>query len=151
MANLTATRGGQEVVSSSFVFNYDDQMVPVSGGTPISGTTRVDFGKTNVVATVFDIIKIPVGATIISGELVTETAFDTASYAVIIGDSADDDRYLTTADRKGVARVALVPTGYCSLGEPIRITITNADVCTAGKATVRVQYVIQNRNTVNNE
>ena len=150
MANLTATRGGQEVICSSFVFNYDDQMVPISGGTPISGTTRVDFGKTNVVATVFDIIKIPVGATIISGELVTETAFDTASYAVIIGDSADDDRYLTTADRKAAARTALVPTGYRSLGEGLRIGITNADVCTTGKATVRIQYIIHNRNTVNN-
>lgn len=150
MANLIATRAGQEVINSSFVFNFDDQMVPVSGGTAIAGTTRVDFGKTNIVATALDIIQLPVGAVILSGELVVETAFDTASYAVIIGDSASTNRYLTTADRKGAARTELTPTGYRSLGEPLRITITNADVCTTGKATVRVQYVIDNRATINN-
>lgn len=150
MANLTATRGAQEVLNASFVFNFDDQMVPVSGGTAIAGTTRVDFGKTNIIATAFDVINIPLDAVIISGELVVETAFDTASYAVIIGDSATTNRYLTTADRKAAARTALVPTGYRSLGEPLRITITNADVCTTGKATVRIQYVIHGRNTINN-
>ena len=150
MANLTATRGAQEVLNASFVFNFDDQMVPISGGTAIAGTTRVDFGKTNIVATAFDIINLPQDAVIISGELVVETAFDTASYAVIIGDSASTNRYLSTADRKAAARTALTPTGYRSLGEPLRITITNADVCTTGKATVRIQYVIHNRSTVNN-
>lgn len=150
MANLTATRGAQEVLNASFVFNFDDQMVPVSGGTAIAGTTRVDFGKTNIIATAFDIINLPLDAVIISGELTVETAFDTASYAVIIGDSASTNRYLSTADRKAAARTALTPTGYRSLGEPLRITITNADVCTTGKATVRIQYVIHNRSTVNN-
>lgn len=150
MAKLTATRGAQEVLNASFVFNFDDQMVPVSGGTAIAGTTRVDFGKTNIIATAFDIINLPLDAVIISGELTVETAFDTASYAVIIGDSASTNRYLSTADRKAAARTALTPTGYRSLGEPLRITITNADVCTTGKATVRIQYVIHNRSTVNN-
>lgn len=150
MANLTATRGAQEVLNASFVFNFDDQMVPASGGTAIAGTTRVDFGKTNIIATAFDIINLPLDAVIISGELTVETAFDTASYAVIIGDSASTNRYLSTADRKAAARTALTPTGYRSLGEPLRITITNADVCTTGKATVRIQYVIHNRSTVNN-
>jgi hypothetical protein len=150
MANLTATRGAQEVLNASFVFNFDDQMVPISGGTAIAGTTRVDFGKTNIIATAFDIINLPLDAVIISGELTVETAFDTASYAVIIGDSASTNRYLSTADRKAAARTALTPTGYRSLGEPLRITITNADVCTTGKATVRIQYVIHNRSTVNN-
>ena len=150
MANLTATRGAQEVLNASFAFNFDDQMVPVSGGTAIAGTTRVDFGKTNIIATAFDIINLPLDAVIISGELTVETAFDTASYAVIIGDSASTNRYLSTADRKAAARTALTPTGYRSLGEPLRITITNADVCTTGKATVRIQYVIHNRSTVNN-
>ena len=59
MANLTATRGAQEVLNASFVFNFDDQMVPISGGTAIAGTTRVDFGKTNIIATAFDIINLP--------------------------------------------------------------------------------------------
>lgn len=149
MANLTATRGAQEVLNASFVFNFDDQMVPASGGTAISGTTRVDFGKTNIAATVFNIINLPLDAVVVGGQLVVETAFDTASYAVTIGDTTSTNRYLSTADRKAAALTALVPTGYRTIGEPIVIGITNADVCTTGKATVRLQYVIHGRNTTN--
>ncbi len=150
MTNLIAARTAQQVMQADFTFNFDDQMVPISGGTAIVGTTRVDFGKTNIIATVFELINLPAGSVVVGGELVTETAFDTASYAVIVGDSAVANRYLATADRKGVARVALVPTGYHGLGENIRVTITNADVCTTGKMTLRVQYTTDGRATVIN-
>jgi hypothetical protein len=46
----------------------------------------------------------------------------------------------------------LVPTGYIGNGENIRIGLTNADVCTTGKMTVRVMYTIRNKaneNTIN--
>lgn len=138
MSKLIAARTGQYVMEAEFTFNFDDTMVSVGG-------TEVDFGKTNTAATSFDIINLPENSVIVGGELVTETAFDTASYAVVIGDSATADRYLASADRKGAARVALVPTGYRTTGANLRIGITNADVCTAGKATVRVQYVITGR------
>jgi hypothetical protein len=82
---------------------------------------------------------------VVGGSLHVETAFDTASYAVIIGDADDTDRYLATADRKAAALTALVPTGYVSTGQNIRITITNADVCTTGKAHVRIDYIIPGR------
>ena len=145
MASLKAARTAQYVMEAEFTFNFDDQMVPVSGGTAIAGTTEVDFGKTNIAATSFEIINLPEGAVVVAGELVVETAFDTASYAVVVGDSGVADRYLATADRKGAARTPLVPTGYRSTGQNLRIGITNADVCTQGKATVRVQYVLPNR------
>lgn len=138
MSKLIAARTGQYVMEAEFTFNFDDTMVSVGG-------TEVDFGKTNTAATSFDIINLPENSVIVGGELVTETAFDTASYAVVIGDSATADRYLASADRKGAARVALVPTGYRTTGANLRIGITNADACTAGKATVRVQYVITGR------
>lgn len=149
MANLIASRGAQTVLNAEFTFSFDDQMVPVSGGTAIAGTTRVDFGKTNTAATAFDIIGLPPGAVVIDGDLCVTTAFDTASYAVIVGDSGSTNRYLSTADRKAAALVPLVPTGYVGAGEPIRITITNADACTTGLATVRVQYIVPARRTEN--
>lgn len=143
MSKLIASRTGQYVMDAEFTFNFDDTMVSAAGA-------EVDFGKTNVAATSFDIINLPENSIIVGGELVVETAFDTASYAVVIGDSAVADRYLATADRKAAARTALVPTGYRTAGANLRIGITNADVCTAGKATVRVQYVITGRaNEVN--
>jgi hypothetical protein len=38
-----------------------------------------------------------------------------------------------------------VPTGFVSTGEPIRVSLTNVDVCTTGKAVVRVDYVMADR------
>ena len=87
MAKLLAARGAQYVMEAEFVFNFDDTMVPISGGTAISGTTEVDFGKTNIVSTVFDVINLPAGAVVLAGSLTVETAFDTASYSVAVGDS----------------------------------------------------------------
>jgi hypothetical protein len=138
MAKLNASRTAQYLMNAEFVFNFDDTMNDITAASK-------DFGKTNIAATSFDIINVPEGAVIVGGELVVETAFDTASYAVIIGDSAVANRYLATADRKAVGRTALVPTGYRTAGENIRIQITNADVCTTGKATVRIQYVVTGR------
>ena len=130
----------QFVMESEFTFNFDDTMVEATGG------TTVDFGKTNFNATAFDIIQLPPGSVLLGGELVVETAMDAATYAVIIGDSGDTDRYLTTADRKGAARTALVPTGYHNTGGlALQIGVTCADTLTQGKATVRIQYVIAGR------
>ncbi len=143
MSKLIAARGAQFVMESEFVFNFDDTMVSVAGA-------EVDFGKTNIAATSFDAINLPAGAVILAGSLTVETAFDTASYAVIVGDSAVANRYLATADRKAVGVTALVPTGYRGDGENLRIAITNADACTTGKATLRVQYITTGRqNEVN--
>lgn len=150
MATLIATRGAQYVMETEFVFNFDDQMLPVSGGTAIANTKEVDFGKTNIVSTVFDVINLPAGAVVLSGSLTVETAFDTASYSVAVGDTAVANRYLAAADRKGVAVVPLVPTNYKGDGENLRVTILNADVCTTGRAVLRVQYITTGRtNEVN--
>jgi hypothetical protein len=145
MSTLTATRGAQWPLMAEFTFNFDDQMVPVSGGTAISGTTAVDFGKTNIAATVFNLINLPYGAVVVGGEWVTETAFDTAGYTITIGDSTTADRYLASADKKAAARTALTLTGYVSDGAAIRLGVTNTDVCTTGKATLRVLYTIRGR------
>lgn len=150
MAKLISTRGAQFVMEAEFVFNFDDTIVPVSGGTPIVGTNEVDFGKTNIAATVVPAINLPQGAVVVGGSLTVETGFDTASYTVSVGDSGNAARYLAAADRKAAAQTALVPTGYRGEGENLTMTITNADVCTAGKATLRVLYVITGRaNEVN--
>lgn len=138
MAKLTASRTAQNVLEAEFSFNFDDTMADTSGASK-------DFGKTNIAATTYDIIALPMGAVVVGGALTVETAFDTASYTVSIGDSANAARYLASADRKAVANTALLTPGYRGDGEPIRVTITNADVCTAGKATVRVLFVLPNR------
>ena len=139
MAKLNQTRGAQYVMEAQYVFNFDDTAVNTAG-------TEVDFGKTNTAATTFDIIDLPVDATVVGGEVVTETAFNAAtSYTVALGDSALATRYLASADRKAAARVALTPTGFRTDGSPLRLSVTSNAACTAGKMTVRVQYTVGNR------
>lgn len=147
MSKLIAARGAQFVMESEFVFNFDDTMV--SKVALVDGA-ELDFGKVNTVSTAFDIINLPAGAVILAGSVTTETAFDAATYNVSIGDSGSATRYLGATDKKGTGVTALVPTGYRGDGENLRLTVVAADVCTTGKATVRIQYITTGRsNEVN--
>lgn len=138
MAKLIPARGAQYPLVAEYTFNFDDTVVNASGAT-------VDFGKTNTAATTIDLAPLPQGAVVIAGEMVTLTAFDAATYNVTVGDATDPDRYLTTTDKKGTGRTALVPTGFVSTGEKLQLVFTAADACTTGKATVRVTYVLNGR------
>jgi hypothetical protein len=145
MAKKIAARSAQWPLAAEFSFNFDDTMVSVAG-------TEVDFGKTNTASTVFKVIPLPLGATVIGGSVTTDTAFDAATYNVSIGDSGSATRYLGATDKKGTGLTALVPTGYVGNGEDLYVTVVAADVCTTGKMTVRVLYTIANRaneNTLN--
>lgn len=135
MAKLLQTRGAQYVKQAEYVFNFDDTAVNSAGAT-------VDFGKTNTAATSVDIIDLPVDATVVGGSVTTETAFDAATYNITLGDASVANRYLASVDRKGTGTSALTPTGFRTDGSPIRLGFTAADVCAAGKMTVRVQYVV---------
>lgn len=139
MSTLIATRSSQRLQVASFTWNFDDTMLNTAG-------VSKDFGLLNTSATSFDVINLPRGAIVTGGQLMVHTAFDTASYAVIIGDSSTANRFLATADRKAVATTALVPTSFRNTtGLNIRMEITNADVCTTGKATLIVQFVVEGK------
>ena len=144
MTVLKASRHAQWPLVAEFTFNFDDTMVNSAGNT-------VDFGKVNLggAAGAFDVAALPPGAVVIGGDIVTETAFDTAGYDVTIGDATTANRYLTSSDVKGTGRTALVPTGFVSTGEALRFTFSSDDVCTAGKMTIRVLYTIRNRSNEN--
>jgi len=138
MAKLTPSRAAQTVLCSEFTFEFADTMKDVSGVTK-------DF-KT-VGSTVVDAINLPPRATIISGEVVTETAVTgSTAYNVSVGDSVSATRYLGATDRTAAGRTALVPTGYVGNGENLRVTVApTVAASTAGKVTVRVQYIMRDR------
>jgi len=139
MAKLIASRGSQWPLVAEFVFNFDDTMLDING-------VLKDF-KSFAASTVVDAIKLPVNAVIIGGEVVTETAITgSTAYNISVGDATSTTRYLGATDKKAAGRTALVPTGYVSNGENIRVTVapTVADA-TLGKVSVRIQYVIRNR------
>lgn len=138
MSKLIATRGQQYPLVAEFTFNFDDTMVDTSG-------TLKDF-KT-VGSTVVDAINMPPNAIVIDGEVVTETAITgSTAYNVSVGDSGSATRYLGATDRVAAGRTPLVPTGYIGTGEQIRVTVApTVAAATAGKVTVRVQYIVRNR------
>lgn len=149
MALKKATNTAQAVKSVVFEWNYNDTMVNTLGGT-------VDFGVTNVAAvagtpdadSVFVIGYVPKGAVIVGGAVTRDQAFDTAGYDISIGDLDDNDEYLTLTDLKAAGVTALVPTGLpCNTANQCAIVLVfaNDDVCTAGKAKVRVDYVVPGR------
>lgn len=139
MSLLKASRTAQYGLWAEFTFNFSDTMADVNG-------LVKDF-KTVAAPMVADVIPLPPYAIIIGGEVVTETAAaGSTAYNVSVGDSASATRYLGATDKTAAGRTALVPTGYVGAGENVRVTVapTVADA-TAGKVTVRVNYVIRGR------
>ena len=138
MAKLNPSRAAQTVLSAEFTFEFADTVKDVNGATK-------DF-KT-VGSTVVDAINLPPRAIVVGGEVVTETAVTgSTAYNVSVGDSGSATRYLGVTNRLSAGRTPLVPTGYVGDGENLRVTVspTVADA-TAGKVTVRVQYIMRDR------
>lgn len=138
MAALKASRTAQYSLWATFSFTIGDTMTNASGNADEFATAA---------AHAFDVIPLPVGATVVGGEVVTDTAFTgSTAYNVIVGDSGSTNRYLTTTDKTSAGRTALVPTGYIGTGENIRLTVTpTVATATAGKITLRVNYTVANR------
>lgn len=143
MSLLKASRSAQFPLVHEFTFNFDDTIVDVNGVTRDFGSLAGGSSAATVYTAV--IANLPNNATVIGGEVIIETAFDTAGYDVTIGDTAVTNRYLASTDLKATGRTALVPTGYRGAGENIVITFSTDDACTTGKATVRVEFVIKER------
>lgn len=140
MAVLKATRGSQPVQTSEFTWNFDDTML---------NTSAVSDGFATVASHVFDVINLPPNAIVVGGDVTTETAITgSTAYNVSVGDSGSATRYLGATDKVTAARTALVPTGFVGDGENIRLTVApTVATATAGKVTLRVQYVVRNKVT----
>lgn len=139
MAKLIAARSAQWPLLSEFTFNFDDTIVDING-------VEKDFGKTEAHDVDANIINLPEGAIIVGGEIVVETAgVGPTVYTASLGDSASATRYASAVDLKTAARTALTLTGFRAsenLRLKINSTVANAS---AGKATVRVMYVLPGR------
>jgi hypothetical protein len=128
---------------AEFVASWDDTMVDINGAVK-------DFKTAG--SSIFEIIPLPPGAIVQGGEVVVETAWAGSTTAPItLGDSVNATRYLGSTSLAAAARTVLVPTGYVSQGENIRMAFApTGALATAGKVSVKVSYVIRNRaNEVN--
>lgn len=138
MTKLIAARTAQYPLTAEFTFSVTDTMTNTAGALD---------GFSSVAAHVFDVIPLPVGATVLSGHVVTDTAVvGSTAYNVKVGDSLADDRYLGATDKTAAGLTALVPTGLVGTGENLRVTVTpTVAAATAGKLTLRVTYVVAHR------
>jgi hypothetical protein len=143
MALLKATRTAQYPLVAEFVFNYNDTMVDINGVTKTFGSVYTDAGT-------FEVIPMPVGAIIVGGELIVETAgAGPTAYTVSVGNSSSATAYLAATSVLSAGRTALTGLGYNSVanaGGNVRIAIASTVAnATAGKVRVRVAYTLDGR------
>ena len=157
MSKLLASRSAQWPLMLEFTVDVStavaDTMATVvgnviGGAAPATAAVSQAVGGFYAgVGQIYEIMPLPVGAVILSGELgVNNAVVGPTASGITIGDAANAARYLGSTSLLAAARTAVVPTGYISLGENIRVTITNTvAVATAGKFSIRLVYTIGGR------
>lgn len=149
---LTKTPAAQTVLAASFTWGYttggadgtSDQMVNING-------VLTSFNVATASTPTFDVLTLPVGATVVGGAIYTEIAITSTATGAAVGDNSSASRYLGNTSIKPAAAVALVPTGYkLEVARPVRITFTNtAADQTLGRAKLVVQFTMDGRSTEN--
>lgn len=155
-----ATRQVQYPLVAEFVWSFNEWVLDSVSGVKITfGSTAAnstDPNESGLVAgtgVVFDAIPMPLGAVIVGGEFIVETAFVGigAGATVNVGIAGDTAALLSAFDLDAAtagARTALTLTKplLCNSGQNIRLTTAGLTAtATAGKARLRVQYTIDNR------
>lgn len=141
MALKYATRGAQNVQSAQFIVSYNDTMVDVNGVTKSFGSTYTDAGT-------FEVIKMPLGAVIVGGELIVEAAgVGPTAYTMSVGTAASATNILAATTLLATGRTALTGLGLLSNdGSNVRVTIASTVAnATAGKFRLRIEYVIDGK------
>lgn len=109
----------------------------------------VSFTYADIVTAVADAIaQVPAGATVVGGELIVDTAWDSITSAVMdVGDGDDPNRYTSSAVNLKVAgRTALTLTGYkYTETDDLEAISTIVGATTAGAARINVMYTVAGR------
>ena len=145
MPLIQATRGAQPVMSAEAVFSFNDTMRDVNGVVKTFGSVFGDAG-------VFEVINLPLGAVVVGGELIVETAgVGPTAYTVAVGHSGSAAAFLAATDLKTAAgtRTALTGLGLqANDGKNVRVTIASTVAnASAGKFRLRVNYTTDGRIT----
>lgn len=159
MKNL-ASRTAQYPLTAEFSFAFNEWVVDSVDGTkktfgaPVAAS--VDPGEQGLnagTAVVFDCIPMPVGAVIIGGEVIVETAFTGigAGATLNVGIAGATGALLAAFDLDAAttgSRTALLLSAplVSNNGQNLRLSTAGlVATATAGKARIRVQYTIDGR------
>jgi hypothetical protein len=164
-----ASRSAQYPLAQEFAFSFNEYVIDTVSqvkktfgvavavdvnGNPLDPVTgAVELGLTAGTAVTFDCIPMPVGAVIIGGEVIVDTAFVGigAGATLSLGIASATTALINALDLDAAladSRTALTLTAplLCSAGQNIRLTTTGLTAtATAGKVRVRVQYTIDGR------
>ena len=138
MATLKKTTEAQAPLIAQFSFTMADAMVNTSG-------VLTNFKATS--GTVYDIFTLPFGSQVVGGDVVVKVVSnDTGAATISVGDSGSATRYLGATSIKALARTALVPTGFKTSSQGLRITLSNATGdATTGEVKVTVMFTVDGR------
>ena len=159
---LQATRGAQWPLVAEFVFSHNNWVVDsvdgvkkTFGSTVANSTDPNESGLTAATGLVFDAVPMPIGAVIVGGEVIVETAFAGigAGATLNLGIAGSTSALVSALDLDAAttgARTALTLTTplLCNSGQNVRLTTAGLTAtATAGKVRVRVMYTIDNKAT----
>lgn len=153
-----ASRSAQWPLVAEFTFNHNDWVVDSAdgakktfGSTPALSVDPNESGLTGAAAATitFDAIPMPVGAVIIGGELIVETAAaGSTAYTISLGIAGTLTALLNAVSALATGRTALTLTSplLASAGQNLRATVAYTVAnATAGKFRLRVMYTIDGR------
>ncbi len=162
MAKLNASRTAQYPLLAEFSFSFNDyvtdsvDLVKKTFGSSVAlaDPAGAVAGLTAPAGLVFDAINLPLGATIVGGDVIVETAFaDAGTGATLSLGVADSTTALVDAMSLDAAATGsrtaldLAAPLLANAGQPLRLTTADltAGAATAGKVRVRVMYTIDGR------
>lgn len=158
MGKLLASRTAQYPMFAEFVFNYNQWVIDSADGTKktLGSTVALSTDPTETALNgpaantiVFDAIPLPIGAVIVGGEIIVETAYAGSTAATVsAGIAGTTTAFANAVDMKTAARTALTITSplTSNAGQNVRLTIAYTVAnATAGKVRVRVMYTIDGR------
>lgn len=155
-----ATRNTQRIQAAEFVFSHNEWVIDsvdgvkkTFGSTAANSTDPLESGLTAGTGVVFDCVPMPVGAVIIGGEVIVETAFVGigAGATLSLGIAGSTTALVSALDLDAAtagARTALTLTAplLSNGGQNLRLTTSGLTAtATAGKVRVRVQYTIDGK------
>lgn len=162
MAKLNASRTAQYPLLAEFSFSFNDyvtdsvDLVKKTFGSSVAlaDPAGAVSGLTAPAGLVFDAVNLPLGATIVGGDVIVETAFAGvgAGATLSLGIAGSTTALVNAMDLDAAAagsRTALTLTAplLANAGQALRLTTAGltAGGATAGKVRVRVLYTIDGR------
>jgi len=158
MPRKQSSRTAQRVMETDFNFSFNEWVVDPTdsakktfGSTPALSTDPTEIGLSGPVANTvtFDCVNMPLGAVIVGGSLIVETAgVGPTAYTASLGVAGNLTSVLAATSLLAVGRtpmpltLPLVSNGGQNLRLTVAYTVANA---TAGRFRVRIHYTIDGR------